>query len=669
MTTVATITPHLTSLQAPEAIRNLPGWLIWRFEPNDNPGGKPRKVPYYVNGRRRVGVQGRPEDREQLVTFDAARAAAARRGFDGVGFAPMADFGIVALDFDNCVGPGGRVHPEVEALLAGTYAEYSPSGLGIRAFFRGQLGNMKAHAGGGRYGLELFSSKGFVTFTGNVLPGVELMGNDNTVAAVDESVMRLVSTTFKRELEAAAAPDAGDVGPVGLTPDQLQEALDVLPTDLDYDTWLQVGMAIHHETGGEGFDIWDAWSARSPKYTTREYGAARWNSFGKGGGPTVTARTLIKMANDNGAHIDLRASVASAADFDDAVEAAQTPGSSPGRFQVLPADAFAGGQPPEWIIKGVVPKAELMVLFGESGSGKSFIALDMGMAIARGVPWRGLRVKPGRVVYVAAEGAGGFRNRVKAYAMEHQVDLASVPFGVVHAAPNLLSIKRGKVESDTVELARAIGKADVVVVDTFAQTTPGANENSAEDMGLALAHCKVIHRATGALVLLVHHAGKDPTKGARGWSGIKAAADAELEVVRDGDFRALRMSKQKDGEDGQFWGFKLRTVTIGMDADDDLITSCVVEEAEALPGSAKRARKLGDIERVVVEVVSEIAQSQTAGIEVKEVVREAAKRLPAPTDGKRDSRPQRAKRALQALSEGDEALYYWDKTDDTLEVL
>ena len=662
---VARITPHLTNLQAPEAIRDLPGWLIWRFEPNDNPGGKPRKIPYYVSGRKRTGQQGRAEDREQLVTFDAARAAAARRGFDGVGFAPMPDFGIVALDFDNCV-TNGQIHPQVAELLTNTYAEFSPSGQGIRAFFRGQLGNMKTHATATEFGLELFSSKGFVTFTGNVLPEVELMGNESTVGPVDASVLALVQRRFKRELEGRAQDETSDIGGLGLTDEQIQEALDVLPTDLDYDTWIQVGMALHHERGNEAFDLWDTWSQRSPKYTSREYGWDRWRSFGKAGAQPVTARSLVRLANEHGAHIDLRAQTASAADFDAAVEAAKDT-SKPSRFEVLPAGTFASREPPQWIIKGMVPRAELLVLYGESGSGKSFVVLDMTMAIARGLPWRGRKTRQGRVVYVAAEGAGGFRNRVKAYATEHQVDLDQLPFGVVHAAPNLLSTKKGNVESDVVELARAIGQADVIVVDTFAQTTPGANENSGEDMGQALAHCKLLHRATGALVVLVHHAGKDPTKGARGWSGIKAAADAELEVVRDGDLRILRNTKQKDGEDGQIWGFKLRQVNIGIDEDDELITSCVVDEVD-LDQSKIQLSKLGGVERVVVEVVSEMAEAQTTGIEVKAVIQEAVRRLPPPEEGKRDSRAQRVKRALTKLSEGDQAPYHWDRSDDTLEI-
>ncbi len=310
--------PAALPSDCPDVLRDLPGWLIWRFEPHTNPGGKPRKVPYYVNGGRRQGVQGRAEDRQQLTTFDAARAAAARRGFDGVGFAPLAEFGVVALDFDNCV-TAGRIHPEVLAVVASTYAEFSPSGKGVRAFFKGQLGNLKAH--GEPFGFETFSSKGFTTFTGNVLDACTLVGNDNEVAPVDDAVRALCQRRFKREIEVAARVDAEST-PLGLTQAQIDQVLDVLPGDLDYDTWIGVGMALHHETQGQGFDTWDQWSRRSSKYTSREYGVERWNSFGKGQGPTVTARTLVKLANEHGAHIVLNGP-ATAEEFDAVAESSE----------------------------------------------------------------------------------------------------------------------------------------------------------------------------------------------------------------------------------------------------------------------------------------------------------------------------------------------------------
>ena len=234
---------HLASIDCPPDLRELPAWLIWRFEPHDNPGGKPRKVPYYTAGGKRLGEHGAPEDKRQLTNFDAARAAAARIGFDGVGFATLAQFNIVALDFDNCV-TDGKILPEVVELLGTSYAELSPSGNGVRLFYKGQLGNRKSNKGW-PYGMETFSTKGFVTFTGNVLPLCEFIGNAHTVAEVDEPVMNLFNKRFVREIERQQSIVGGQ-DRVGLSESELQRALDALPTDLDYDQWLMVGMAIHH---------------------------------------------------------------------------------------------------------------------------------------------------------------------------------------------------------------------------------------------------------------------------------------------------------------------------------------------------------------------------------------------------------------------------------------
>jgi hypothetical protein len=651
MTAVTTIKPHLAAIECPDVLRSLPGWLTWRLEYHDGEP-KPRKVPYYTGGARRHGVQGRPEDRQQLTTFDAARAAAVRKGMDGIGFALMPEWNITALDFDACVTDGG-LHPDVERVVAGTYAEYSPSGVGVRAFVKGTLGNRKAH--GAPFGFETFSSKGFVTVTGNRLELTELTDSANTVADVTPEVQALCAARFGR----AEVSDAGtsDTPPLGLTALQLQDALDVLDASMGHDGWLRIGMAIHHETAGDGFDLWDEWSSKGAQYPGREALLARWDSFGRGSGRPTTAHALVRMANDNGAHIDLSALVME--DFEVLEEAppvaAVAADAKPNRFEVQPAHRFAGGKPPGWIVKGVVPQAELMVMFGESGSGKSFAVLDLAAAIARGIAWRGQRSKQGRVVYIAAEGAGGFRNRLKAYASKHGITLDQLPIGVIHAAPNLL------LKDDALDVCKAIiaaGGADLVIVDTFAQVMPGANENAADDVGKALAHCKGIHRATGALVLLVHHAGKDASKGARGWSGLKAAADAELEVVRTAAGRLIRVSKQKDGEDGQLWGFDLDVVPVGVDDDGDVITSCVVRECEAPAVQQIGAirRKLGKWGTLVVEVINDMAKVQTAGIEVEAIVADALVRAPKP-EGK-DTRKQYVKRALQALVDEPDSPYF-----------
>lgn len=646
MKVVTTISAHLSHVQAPAPLRDLPGWLIWRFEHVEGEA-KPRKVPYYAGGQRRHGVQGRADDRAQLTTFEAARSAAARRGMDGVGFCPMLEFNVTALDFDNCV-VNGKVHDQVMDAVACTYCEYSPSGLGIRAFFMGNLGNLKDH--GAPFGFETFSTKGFVTFTGNALDVVSLLGHEDQITPMTDAVLELVRARFPRSLiNETAEPASADR--LGLSALQIEDALDAIDPDIGHAQWLQIGMALHHELGTEGFTIWDAWSKRGIKYPGIGALKQRWQSFGQPGGRPVTARSLLKLVHEHGGHLRVNHSIsdfealAESTEGAHAAASAALPSGEPlavvatlPRFTPISMVQFGSRAASKWWIKGVLPQAELAVLFGPSGSGKSFAALQLAAAIARGCEWRGRRVKQGRVVYIAAEGAGGFRNRCLAFCQHEGLGLAELPIDIIADAPNFLS------KDDALDVARAIGKCDVIIIDTWAQTTPGADENSGEDMGLALAHAKGIHRATGALVLIIHHSGKDASKGARGWSGLKAAADAEIEVVRSPTGRLLRISKQKDGEDGLEWGFALEQVTIGIDEDGDPITSCVVVES-GLP--AAQMRVLGECEQVVNDVLAGLSEiCDSVGFD--ELVGMVGQRLPVKEGARRGAQNQRAKRAADS---------------------
>jgi hypothetical protein len=648
MSAVSKITPHVRSLTAPDELKHLPGWLMWRLEEDEH--GKARKIPFYTSGERRAGQNGSATDRAKLTTFEAARTAAARRGFDGVGLALMPEFDVTVLDFDHCV-TSGDVDPEVLEMVSDTYAELSPSGTGVHAVYRGRIANAKSATSRDRWGFETFSDRGFVTWTGNVLEVCELLGTSASIAPINELVVGEVNRRFGHRDQPRETSSADRLG---LSLEQARRAVEQLDPDVDFETWLRVGMALHHELGAQGLDVWDQWSSRGSKYKGTDNLLTHWRTFGRGrhGSTPVTMRSVGKMLG-----IPLDSGPASPEEFDAIAEESE-PGATaeaegevkPNRFLVMSADEFTSRPAPSWIVKGVIPRAELVVLFGESGSGKSFIALDIAAAIDRGMEWRGRRVKQGRVIYICAEGAGGFRNRMVAYQQIHGVNLG---IGVIANAPNLLQ------RDDALDIARAIGKADVVIIDTFAQTTPGANENAAEDMGKALAHCKGIHRATGALVILVHHAGKDASKGARGWSGLKAAADAELCVERLPQGRVLRTSKMKDGVDDEAWGFDLEAQNIGHDEDGDVITSCVVREIEVpTSGLGSEAKKMGPKETIVHAIVMEMAEFQNTGIEVEAVIKEAVKRLPAPEDGKRDTRKQHAKRALESLTRGDSAPFW-----------
>ena len=979
MAEVATITPHVRQLEAPPELRRLQGWLAWRYEQHQGEE-KPRKVPFYADGGRRHGKQGSPADRAKLVTFEAAKIAAARRGFDGVGLALLPEWGVSALDFDNCIGPDGAIPEEIAGIISGTYAEHSPSGKGIRAFVKGNLGDHKDLKNPRfPWTMEVFSSSGYVTFTGNPLLSTEVLGLEETVAPASAEVINLCARRFgaQRDNPNDYSTDPLDTfEPVlGLKFNEIEALLSDLDPSMGRDTWIQVGMAVHHETEGEGFDLWDDWSSEGHQYPGTEALQAQWDSFDRReiNRRPITMGTVKRMSAEarqlQGLPPRLTEALQTAAEHAKQELTTQTPRTTletpadyAGKFPIISGGAFSQRPAPKWIIKGVIPDADLGVIFGQSGSGKaqpldevvltpqgwkpmgeikvgsqvigssglpvsvlavhpqglldewevhfsngtvvrccaehlwsvtksiggvkhlkttrelakkphhsgwhvpncapinyernpnplpldpyllgallgdggvtnyvaftsadaeiveevrkrlplghkmlgksnqpmayqitsdpgqpnhvwtalrvlglagkksdakfvppeyltappadrllmlqglmdtdgwagssagttanfassaralteavreivmslggianpirvkktsgldshcvafrmpwgmnpfllprkaertsqrgiqiavhvraawptgrkvemqcitvsapdslyvtrdyilthnSFEILDMGLAIARGIAWRGLRTQQRRVLLIAAEGGGGMAMRLNAYEVHHNVSLGDYPFGVMHSVPNFM------VEDDITEILGAIvaaGGLDLIIVDTFAQVTSGANENSGEDMGKALRHARLIREVTGAMVILVHHSGKDTSKGARGWSGIRAATDVELEVVRpeDCDSRLLRTSKQKDGRDDLQWGFDLQQVVVGTDADGDEETSLVSVEAEVPVARAPEEMTPGSVvEQLIVEVLHDSEFGDGAGgLQMEALIDAIAGRLP-----------------------------------------
>lgn len=656
MSAVQRITPFLRDIVAPAPLRDMPFWLCWRLEQFSGEA-KPRKVPYYPSGERRHGVQGAPNDVAKLTTFAVARDEAMKRGMDGIGFAHTTAGGVVTLDFDNCV-TDGKVRQDVLDLVTMTYAEFSPSGNGIHATFFGDheiLKNHKVGTQGDDFAVEAFSSAGFTTFTGRVLDHVYLLGYEDKIAPLPPTVINACNMRFGQRSTAKFDPDdfmAGREPRVGLTIGEIEAMLKCLDPSMPREPWLRVGMALHHEFegGDDGFEIWDEWSSYGDTYPGDEGLRHQWDSLKQTPGRhAVTMRSVIKMAKEAGYRPDdnTREQVLAKAD----AIMAELPAKSVGRFGPVPIYDVTLRPSMDWLIKGVLPKGELGVLFGASGSGKTFVALDLAFTIARGVAWRERRTTRGRVVVIAAEGGAGVGKRGEAYAQYHNFSLRGMDdLQVITAAPNFLDSDD---ISEVIAEIKNIGPVDLIVIDTLAQVTPGANENTSEDMGKALANLKLLHEATAAMNLVVHHAGKDLSKGSRGWSGLKAAADVQIEVIRhDNGFREIVIEKMKDGEDGVRWGFKLEVVELGLDYDGDIITSCVAVEADAPPQTMTDDRngvkRRGRVENHVLEIMTLFADKSI--VSAGELIDSAVAALPAPEEGRRDTRRQVVTRAIQLLS-------------------
>lgn len=260
------------------------------------------------------------------------------------------------------------------------------------------------------------------------------------------------------------------------------------------------------------------------------------------------------------------------------------------RFKLTPALQFANdGVQPAWLVKNLIPAGSLGLIYGASGAGKTFVVFDLIASISRGLPWRGRKCKQGRIVYICAEGAYFFRKRVKAYQIHHNlIANGELPVYVLDGNPNLME---KVVIKDLVTAIKTIGEPiAAIVVDTYANCMIG-DENSGADAGKIVSHCKKIMFELDTTVILVHHAGKDANKGARGWSGLRAAVDFEFMVSKEHGNHVLRNTKQKDGEDGIEFGFSLFPVRIGTDDDGEVVESCVVAESKIIPLTS--AAKLG----------------------------------------------------------------------------
>lgn len=675
----------LATMRVPEELRALPGWLIWRYEQFSGES-KPRKIPFWADGIRRHGTQGGPQDRDRLTTFVAARAAASRAGFDGVGFAPLSDFGYTFLDFDKCVDVHGNIPKEIEQIVSRTYAEYSPSGKGIRAALKGDLGNHKSASTPDQYGFETFSSTGFVTFTGNILPGCEVMGYEDHVAEVDQNTLDLCQRRFGATSGPTFDPDdfmAGREPKVGYTVAQMKELLSYLDPSMGRKPWLHIGMALKHETEGDdtGFETWDEWSQGGDTYPGTEALRYQWESFKAAPGKRhITLRTVMRMAKEAKQKacrpLTVQDLLAPALISLGEPGEGRTPAQFEGKFPIYRADDAVLNRPIEWLVKGVLPRSDLGILFGTSGSGKTFVALDLAMALSRGVPWREHRVpKSVRVLYIAAEGSGGVGNRIKAYLKKYGIERPH-NLSVMPATPSLM------IDGDIREVLASVTAADgfdVIIIDTFAQVTPGANENAADDMGRALANLRALAEATQAMPILIHHAGKDASKGARGWSGLKAAADVQIEVIRrEKDAREIYVEKLKDGEDGARFGFELEVVDLGVDEDGDPVSSCVIRHTDAAPiqNRGSQVGPRGNNQRKVFDCAKEAGAALPDGALTVEVIDRAIRSIPydpansSDAKPKRDQRRSHVERALRGLCDRgllvtkDERIYladtFWD---------
>ncbi|MCQ1549155.1 MAG: helicase RepA family protein, partial [Candidatus Accumulibacter phosphatis] len=273
------------------------------------------------------------------------------------------------------------------------------------------------------------------------------------------------------------------------------------------------------------------------------------------------------------------------------------------RFRLMTPADLASLPPVRWRVRGVLPVQGIAAVFGPSGAGKSFLVLDLLASVASGGEWFGCQTKTSPVLYVALEGEAGIAQRVRAYQAKHGRMATRFCFLL-----QSLDIRNATDRADLVQAIQAAGwSGGVLCLDTLNRAAPGMDENDSKSMGEVISAAKAIQASLGGIILLVHHTGKDSTKGMRGHSSLHAALDAAIEVTREGDHREWKMHKAKDGKDGNAHPFRLDVVEIGEDEDGDPVTSCVVVPDENAGDAVRRVKlPIGGNQRIVWDGLQEL---------------------------------------------------------------
>lgn len=288
-------------------------------------------------------------------------------------------------------------------------------------------------------------------------------------------------------------------------------------------------------------------------------------------------------------------------------------------FELLAADDIQASLATDDFVEGVLISGAMSVLYGPSNCGKTFFASDLALHVALGWRWRDKEVEQGGVIYIAAEGAHGIKNRVAAFKKHHGL-VEGVPLAVLPSTVNM-SDPAGDIDKlvNTVRLAKnRFGRIALVVVDTLARVMTG-NENTAEDMGALINNCDRLRHVTNAHVMLIHHSGKAKEAGARGSSALRAATDTEIEIDKHGMTSTATVTKQRELEISGVFHFTLDVVELGTNPRGKSVTSCIVKEVESSAARIRDRKPTGKQQKLVYAVAKQLLadgiQQQVFGVD------------------------------------------------------
>ena len=268
---------------------------------------------------------------------------------------------------------------------------------------------------------------------------------------------------------------------------------------------------------------------------------------------------------------------------------------------------------PPSLIKGLLPRNGVAFIGGQSGSGKTFIAIDLAVALCTGQSFFGRRVKEHvGVLFIAGEGAETIQPRLTIARMARNVE-RTLPIAWAPTFPDFTRVEEVRsfmqeLKALKTHMQETHGvRLGAIVVDTLAAVFALQDENDNSEASRVIRAMKVIGEALDVLLIPVHHYGKGSETGLRGASAWRAGCDAVLSITAERNQltgvvsgHSLWLAKSRVGEEGPVGAFGLRTMLLGVDEDGDELTSCYVvpEAAEKQTVAARRENEAMALELI-----------------------------------------------------------------------
>lgn len=544
---------------------------------------------------------------------------------------------LISVDMDNVIvddQPIPEVVPFLEKMKArGAYIETSFSGAGIRIptwrqddtplEWSKKIVELTDRKEKERPKIELYNNNQCLLYTGNVIhPGNQLPGFEETYALL----LQLYPPPPEPERPAYKFQSHFSLGNGDWQRRKIESALPYIDPDCTRQEWIWVGQALHDHFHGssEGLAIWDQWSAGGAKYceTKGDDPEKKWKGFKEGKG--VSLGTLYDLAKKNGwvkpepvrelappAGESSPPTKPASQDSPDmktqedsmlsVIQDSSLPSVTPDESASFPIQVYQGQEldslpQPEFLIDGVLPADSYGQLYGASGAGKSFVALDMAYHVGTGTDWCGHPVNQGWVLYLCGEGVRGMAARRQAWLKLHPEtsDQENVLFSAAMPDFGSMLVMQQMVLACQAMCDQLNQPLQLVVIDTFARAMPG-NENSAEDVGRFIRAIDYFRSYFNCCMLQVHHVGHLDKKRGRGSSALYAAFDFEFMIERlipDMPTISLINTKTKDYEPPNDFSIKLEPV------GDSLGIKNVVEidrkELDKMPEMESNGIRLND---------------------------------------------------------------------------